>query len=136
MSKSIAADLQKHGYKAERLESSNAPPSSGAWVHGVFTEVDEGNRRRRAIIGFGTGQATMDLYVTLTDPANPDKPLYDMAKQDDIGKKIGAVITMNPYVAAAKFVMEKNASEKEVKKTASQIATEVVKQLNGYGTPS
>jgi Domain of unknown function (DUF4410) len=136
MSKSIVADLQKHGYEAERLEDSDARPSPGAWVHGVFTEVDEGNRRRRAIIGFGAGQATMDLYVTLTDLAKPDKPLYHMDKQEDSGKKIGAVITMNPYVAAAKFVMQKNAPEKEVKKTASQIADEVVKRLNEYGAGS
>jgi Domain of unknown function (DUF4410) len=131
MSKSIVADLQKRGYKAERLESANAKPTSGAWVHGVFTEVDEGNQRRRAIIGLGAGQATMDLYVTLSDLANPEKPLYDTDKHEDSGKKIGAVITMNPYVAAAKFVMEKNAPEKEVKKTASQIAAEISKQLDG-----
>jgi len=131
MSKCIVADLQKRGYKAERLENGSARPTSGAWVHGVFTEVDEGNRRRRAIIGFGAGNATMDLYVTLTDLANPEKPLYDMAKEQDSGKKIGAVITMNPYVAAAKFVVEKNAPEKEGKKTASQISAEVVKQLSG-----
>jgi hypothetical protein len=133
MSKSIVSDLHKHGYKAERLENGNAKPTSGAWVQGVFTEVDEGNRRRRAIIGFGAGKATMDLYVTLTDLANPKKPLYDMAKEEDSGKKIGAVITMNPYVAAAKFVMEKNAPEKEVKKTASRISEEIVKQLSTAG---
>ena len=45
----------------------------------------------------------------------------------------GAVVTMNPYVAAAKFVMEKNASEKDVKKTAAQIAEEIVKYMPGGG---
>jgi hypothetical protein len=50
------------------------------------------------------------------------------------GKKMGAVITLNPYLAAAKFVMEKNAPEKTVKKTASQISAEVVKNLKQYGS--
>jgi hypothetical protein len=64
MSNSIVEDLQKAGYRSQRLETGESRPTSGAWVHGVFTEVDEGNRRRRAIIGFGAGKTTMDLYVT------------------------------------------------------------------------
>ncbi|HUE43045.1 MAG TPA: DUF4410 domain-containing protein [Candidatus Sulfotelmatobacter sp.] len=129
MAKSIVEDLEKAGYKAERLLPGSAQPAMGAWVRGVFTEVDEGNRRRRAIVGFGSGEAKMDLYVTLTDLAAPQKPLYEVANNENSGKKIGAVITMNPYVAAAKFVMEKQAPEKTVKKTASDIAKEVETHL-------
>jgi Domain of unknown function (DUF4410) len=129
MSKSLAEDLEKAGYKTQRLVSGEPQPVSGAWVHGVFTEVDEGSQRRRAVIGFGTGAATMDLYVTLTDLSKPEKPLYDAAKEDKIDKKMGAVITMNPYVAAAKYVMEKDASEKTVKKTAKEISEQVAKNL-------
>ena len=125
MAKSLVEDLQKAGYKAERLMPGDAQPASGASVTGVFTEVDEGNRRRRAIIGFGSGEAKMDLYVSLTDLAAPQKPLYEGANNENSGKKIGAVITMNPYVAAAKFVMEKNAPDKTVKKTASDVAKEI-----------
>jgi hypothetical protein len=39
---------------------------------------------------------------------------------------------MNPYVAAAKFVMEKNAPEKTVKKTASEISEEVASHLRQH----
>ena len=129
MAKSLVEDLQKAGYKAERLLPDAAQPTSGAWVHGVFTEVDEGNSRRRAIIGFGSGEAKMDLYVTLSDLAAPQKPLYEAQTDTNSGKKIGAVITMNPYVAAAKFVMEKQAPDKTVKKTASDIAKEVERHM-------
>lgn len=129
MSKSLVEDLQKEGYKAQRLAPGEPQPSSGAWVHGVFTEVDEGSQRRRAVIGFGSGAARMDLYVTLTDLAKPEKPLYDAPKEDKSDKKMGAVITMNPYVAAAKYVMEKDASEKTVKKTAKEISEQVAKNL-------
>jgi hypothetical protein len=34
---------------------------------------------------------------------------------------------MNPYVAAAKFVLQKNATERDIKKTAEQIAEQIVK---------
>ena len=135
MSKSIVGDLRKAGYKAQRLAAAESLPLVGTWVHGVFTEVDEGNRRQRAVVGFGAGQSTMDLYVTLTDLSQPKKPLYTEEKHDDSGKKVGAVVTMNPYVAAAKFVMEKNAPENTVKKTASEISADVVKHLKEYEMP-
>jgi Domain of unknown function (DUF4410) len=96
MSENLVADLQKAGYKAQRLAPGEAQPSSGAWVHGVFTEVDEGSRLHRAMIGFGSGQATMNLYVTLTDLAHPGKPLYNVSQDDASKDKMGAVITMNP----------------------------------------
>jgi hypothetical protein len=133
MSESLVADLQKAGYKAQRVPAGTAPPSTGAWVHGVFTEVDEGSRIHRAVIGFGSGQATMNLYVTLSDLAHPDKPLYNVSQDAASKDKAGAVITMNPYVAAAKFVMEKNAPEKMVKKTAGEISAQVATQMKQYG---
>jgi len=37
---------------------------------------------------------------------------------------------MNPYVAAAKFVMEKNASEKTAKSTAAEVSKEVALHLS------
>jgi alpha-N-acetylglucosamine transferase len=37
---------------------------------------------------------------------------------------------MNPYVAAAKFVMEKNATERDIRNTATQIVVEVLKYEN------
>jgi hypothetical protein len=60
--------------------------------------------------------------------------LYDASTSENSGKHLGAVITMNPYVAAAKFVIEKNAPEKTVKKTASDISKEVVRHLKEYET--
>ena len=133
MAENLVADLQKAGYKTQRLAPAEAPPASGAWVHGVFTELDEGSRLHRAVLGFGSGQATMNLYVTLTDLAQPDKPLYNVSQDDASKNKMGAVITMNPYVAAAKFVMEKNAPEKMVKKTAGEVSAQVTSQMKQYG---
>ncbi|MGH9701940.1 MAG: DUF4410 domain-containing protein [Candidatus Acidiferrales bacterium] len=102
----------------------------------MFTEVDEENRARRAVIGFGSGAATMNLYVSLTDLSKPGQPLYKIDRKDSSGRKPGAAITMNPYAAAAKFVMEKDATEKVVKKTARQIVDDLVKKLNTEAVPS
>jgi len=135
VSKSLIKDLEKAGYKTERLGLNDPVPASGALLSGVFTEVDEGNRLHRAVLGFGSGSAKMELYVTLSDLAHPEKPLYNVTQDDTSGKKPGAVITLNPYVAAAKFVMEKNAPEKTVKKTASQISKQVVSHLEKAPPP-
>jgi hypothetical protein len=42
------------------------------------------------------------------------------------------VISLNPYVAAAKFVMEKNAPENTVKSTASAISKDIVVHLQQH----
>jgi hypothetical protein len=129
MANDIVNDLKKAGYKAQRLSASDPKPSRGIWVHGVFTELDEGNRMRRAVIGFGAGESKMNLYVAVNDLAHSDQPLYSVAESGDSGNKVGAAIAMNPYVAAAKFVMEKNAPEKTIKKTAGEISQNLVTHL-------
>lgn len=40
---------------------------------------------------------------------------------------------MNPYVAAAKFVLQKNATERDVKRTAEEIDEEIVKYEQRIG---
>jgi hypothetical protein len=56
MATDIVQNLTKAGYKAQRLAAADVRPSEGVWVHGVFTELNEGNRMQRAVIGFGTGE--------------------------------------------------------------------------------
>jgi hypothetical protein len=130
MSDSLVSDFQKAGYIAQRVAPGSESIGGGYLVKGVFTEVDQGNRVRRAVIGFGAGQVNMQLYVNVSDAAHPQDNLYTLDKDDTSGKKPGAVITMNPIVAGAKFVMEKNASDKVVKKTAKQISEEVIQKIN------
>jgi hypothetical protein len=121
MSDNLVEDFTKAGYTAKVLAPGDYRPAVGILITGVFTELDEGNRVRRAVIGFGAGAAT--------DLAHPEQALYQSEANDNSGKKPGAVITMNPYVAAAKFVMEKDATDKTVKKTVKQITTEFDKRM-------
>jgi hypothetical protein len=135
MATDIVQNLTKAGYKAQRLAATDVHPSEGVWVHGVFTELKEGNRLQRAVIGFGTGAAKMDLFVTMNDLSQPDQPLYTAAASGESKKKPGAAITMNPYAAAAKFVMEKNAPEKTIKKTAGDISKDIIVHLKQHEVP-
>ena len=134
MSESQVADLQKAGFKAQRLASTDSTPTEGLLVSGVFTELSEGNQMRRALLGFGSGKSKMELYVMVADASAAGHPLYETSTQKSNGKGPGTVIALNPYAGAAAFVvkfgMTKNAPEKMVKQTASKIATELAKQLN------
>jgi hypothetical protein len=130
MASSLVAGLREKGLPAERLAPATGKlPADGWLLQGLFTEVDEGNRFKRAIIGFGQGASTMDVQVGICDLASdhPREPFMVFGTVEDPSKLPGAVVTMNPYVAAAKFVMEKNATERDIRKTADQIVGEMLK---------
>lgn len=130
MSSSLVKGFSEQKIDARRCIPGTPLPVEGWLIRGVFTEVDQGKRIVRAAIGFGAGSTDMELYVSVSDLAeNPDAPFIIFGTEKDPGRIPGAVVTMNPYVAAAKFVMEKNASERDVKKTASQIVTAIVKYM-------
>jgi len=134
MSDSLVEGFSKKGIDARRALPGMPLPGDGWLIRGVFTEVDQGKRVIRATIGFGAGSTSMEVYVSVSDlGGNPDAPFVIFGTEKDPGKMPGAVVTMNPYVAAAKFVMEKNASDKDVKKTAGQIVTELVNYMESLG---
>jgi len=132
MADSLVDDLNKGGLPAQRLYADDPRPSTGWLVRGVVTEVDEGNQLKRAIVGFGAGETELQLWVGVSDIArNPDAPFYTLEAADGSGKMPGAaVVKLNPYVAAAKFVMSRHASERDVTRTASEIAKQIVARAN------
>ena len=125
----LVTDLNQAGVKAQRLPPNAPLPAEGLVVRGVFTQVDEGNRIRRAAIGFGSGAVKMDLYVTVSDLAHPTESLYSFTDKGTSGKMPGAVITMNPVVAAAKFTLDANSSAKALKNVSAQITTQILKRI-------
>lgn len=129
MSRSLVKHLIDKGLTAQRLSSRQLLPREGWLIQGVFTEVGEGNRIKRATIGFGGGATSMEAQVAVSNlaGASPKAPFIVFGTVKSAKKMPGAVVTMNPYVAAAKFVLEKNASEKDIDKTAEQIVAEILK---------
>ncbi len=134
LSESLTRELSDRSIRAIQLSPGQSYPRAGWLIRGEFTEVDEGNRVRRAVIGFGSGATSMQVQVNVSDlGTHPDTPFLFLGTSAESGKKPGAVVTMNPYVAAASFVMSKNASEKDVRHTAREIAEEVVKYMKEHG---
>jgi hypothetical protein len=130
MAESLVERLTSKGLHAERLRKTEGNlPREGWLVQGIFTEVDEGNRLKRAGIGLGSGATSMDLQVGISDLASSDPRaafvVFGTAK--DPSRIPGAAVTRNPYVAAAKFVLQKNATERDIERTAEQIVEEILK---------
>lgn len=134
LSESLVQGFAARGKDARRCIPGTPLPGDGWLIRGVFTELDQGKRVVRATIGFGAGASDMELYVSVSDlSVSPAAPFIVFGTEKEPGRMPGAVVTMNPYVAAAKFVLGRNASEKDVEKTASRIVEQIVGYMEKLG---
>ncbi len=132
MSNSLVDDLHKKGLQAQRLVQGAPLPRQGWLVRGAFLQVDAGNRLRRAVIGFGSGHTDLQVAVASDDLSNEKTPppLYALQTDAGSGKQPGAVITLNPFAAAAKFVLSGQDLTHDAKHSASKIADDIVARVN------
>lgn len=70
MSSALVDDLASAGLNARPLPPGEPFPSAGWLVRGAFVQVDEGNRLRRALIGFGNGATRLRVIVWVSDLAH------------------------------------------------------------------
>jgi hypothetical protein len=134
LAQAITDELNNQSITATRLPPNQSLPDNGWLVRGQFLEVDEGNRLQRAVIGFGAGASDMQIEVKVYDlSSHPNTPFLIFGDETGSGKKPGAILMMNPYVAAAKFVLSKNASQKDVKHAGAEIASNILKYMKERG---
>ena len=133
MATSIVKDLTKAGFTAFRQLPDSPLPAQGWLVKGIFTEVQEGNRLRRTIIGFGAGATDMQAVTSISDLSKgPPKPFYEIDTSAKSGEKPGAIPTMiliSPYSAAVHFVISGRDLDRNVKETAKKISAHIVQQV-------
>ena len=133
MSQALIGGLEEKGLAARRFaDGSRMLPGEGWLLQGTFVAVDEGNRLERAAVGVGQGATRMEVVVSVTDlSADALAPFLVFGTEKDAGRLPGgaaaSVATRTPYAAAARFVMERNATPRDVKSTASQIAAEIAR---------
>ncbi len=133
MSDCLVAEISDGGVPSQRLAQGAPRPADGWLIRGVFTEVGEGNRLHRAVIGFGVGASSMEVLVSVSDLArDPEHPFVLFGTVKDPNILPGGIVFLNPYVIAAKFVLGKNASERDVKKTCKEIANELGRFRDKY----
>lgn len=132
LSKTIVRDLDQAGFRASRIASDAVPPADGWLIGGEFLEIDEGNRLRRAVVGFGAGQADVHVQVEVFDlPRDPRTPVLVYGTAEASRKAPGGAVmtaaTHNPYAMAARYVLSRRATEDEVEKLGKKIAADLVK---------
>ncbi|MGR9087274.1 MAG: DUF4410 domain-containing protein [Gammaproteobacteria bacterium] len=135
MSRSLVKTLGDKGFIAQSLPGTQtALPQEGWLLQGVFTEVDEGNRIKRAVIGFGRGATSMEVQVAVSNLASdhPKTPFIVFGTVKSPKKMPEAAVTVNPHVAEAKFVMEKNATEMDIRMTAKKIVDVILEHSQKF----
>lgn len=126
LSETIAEELTARKIPTTRQPRGMPLPADGLVVDGEFLQVDEGNRLRRAMVGFGAGASEVLAQVSVFDLAQSrDQPILVYGTGKGSRPMPGAVITWNPYVMAAKYVLSHNATDKDVRRLGKQIAEDL-----------
>jgi len=127
LSESIVGELTKQKVRASRLAPGVATPSDGYVIEGQFLVLDEGNRLRRAVIGFGDGASEVLVEVSIFDLARSAKePVLVFGTGKESRHMPGGIVLMNPYAMAAKYVLSRKSSEKDVRQMGKQIAKDIL----------
>jgi hypothetical protein len=126
MSSALVDDLTSAGLNARFLPSGELLPSEGWLVRGAFVQVDEGNRLRRALIGFGSGATRLRVIVWVSDLGHSSSgPFCALDTSTHSSRKPGAVLSFDPYVGAARFVIDGLDLDTNITQLAAQIADDI-----------
>lgn len=130
--KTLVGEFQKAALPAGTAPAEDAAiPPHTLLVHGEFTAINQGNKTKRMMIGFGRGASDVKAHVTvsLTNDAQP-VVLSEFNLKSNSGKRPGAAATMGvgsvAVGAAAGGVGDRKAS---VEADTSRMAKAVAKQI-------
>jgi Domain of unknown function (DUF4410) len=98
----VAANLTQKGITTTCLQRGVPPTGSNVLIlDGQFTDINEGNRLRRMVIGLGAGQSTLDSVVQVIQKTGQgSSEIIDFSTHADSGYMPGAGVT-GPAGAAA-----------------------------------
>jgi Domain of unknown function (DUF4410) len=99
----VATTLSQKGYSAV-CQDRGVPVAGGnvLIVDGEFTDISEGNKLRRMVIGLGVGASTLDADVLVQQHSEQgSRQLMEFSTHADSGKMPGAGITGPAGAAAA-----------------------------------
>jgi len=91
----VAANLTNEGITTTCLSRGTTPTGSNVLIiDGNFTDINEGNRLRRMVIGLGAGQSTLDTVVQAYQKTDAgSQQLMDFSTHADSGYMPGAGVT-------------------------------------------
>ena len=141
-SKALVKELQQASVPAAAVAGADTPPPPRSLqVKGEFTAINQGNKTKRVLIGFGKGASDVQAHVTVSLVTEQDPVvLLEFNVKSQSGKKPGAAATVGagavtmgavsaPSAAAgvgAGGVFDRTAT---VEADASRMAKAVAKQI-------
>lgn len=140
----VVSDLNANGYSAVCLNRGTPVAGDNVLiVDGAFSDISEGNRLRRLVIGFGAGSSTLDTNVSMYQRvAGNSQQLLTFTTHADSGKMPGAAVMAPVGVAAgggAAAVAGVNAAVGGAKTYSSAISSlakktsdQIVKTVSDY----
>lgn len=129
---SVLPDCKSEAVGLMQFAPGSVPlPKAGWLVLGWFEKVEEGQAAVEATVGFGAGAGKAQADVAVADLAhNSGQPFLILGSGSRTRRMPGGVVTLNPYVIAAKFVIERRkGTEKDVKNLGTAIAKSIVQYI-------
>jgi hypothetical protein len=127
---SIVSGLSRAGIAAQRI-GAGAPVPPDSWVlRGEFDRLSEGSRTQQALVGFGAGSPEIEVSGNI-DAAQGT--ILTFGDENRTRRMPGGAVSRNPYVMAAKFVMSRGATGRDIQQLGSSLASEIVGYMRSNG---
>jgi hypothetical protein len=123
----LVESLRKQGLRAETLpEDPAARPTAGWLIRGMYYALDANSRLISLPLSGSDKGPNVEVTVTVADCAqNPEVPFAVIGSEAAL-KGQGTPVSWNPYVAAAKFVVQRAQGEDSVARLADDIARKIL----------
>ena len=126
LSKDIVNEFMNEGFKAHRLDPQLVLPSDGWLVRGAFYATDAGGNIVPTELLGGEQKPNTEVSVSVANLAkDPNNPFIVFGKSEAL-KGQGAPVGWNPYVVAAKFVINQVESATDLQKLAHEIVQTIM----------
>ena len=110
-----------------QLLSDQVPLPPHGWLVQGQVSSQAGRRLLRTAVGLGAGASSVEAQVWISDLAAGE--LQQLNVEDRSGRLPGALITRNPQLAAAKFLLERRALNRNIDDVAGELADEISRSL-------
>jgi hypothetical protein len=131
LSESIVSGLTRAGVPAQRI-AAGSPVPPDAWVlRGSVDKLSEGNRMQQAVVGFGAGEPVVEVSGQIDNSQHGT--LLTFGDENRAHRMPGGIVTRNPYVIAAKFVLSRGSTSRDVQQLGGNLASEIVSYMRANG---
>jgi hypothetical protein len=126
LSADIVSEFAAAGFTAKRLEPGATLPADGWLVRGTFYATDSGGNVLPTELLGGEQKPNTQLTVSVANLAkDPNAPFIVFGKAEAL-KGQGAPVGWNPYVVAAKFVINTVESATDLEKLAKEVVQTIM----------